>query len=315
VAEAGASIKSVGPWELHVGTYIEWGTRWQTRFGAGLGRLSFGRSYLRKWPFMVRRYAGMAGGACIGLTTLHCAEFSRSSCFVCLLGTMPRYPRSDYVDPNWSHSHVITASIRLALTTRHCNTATHTARDSNLDSGNHDMSRLSALAYPNDVLIYGLTDKLLRLLSTDIGCGTLASRSRSRRGTATHAARNSNLGSGNHDMTRLSALAYPNDVLIHGLTDKLLRLISTDIGCGTLASRSRRGTATHTARNPHLASTNHDMSRLSALAYPNDAPIYGLADIYTSAPALNGYWVCLPRPSLSPRHGNTRCSRLKPRQW
>jgi hypothetical protein len=140
------------------------------------------------------------------------------------------------LDPNWSHSHVITASIRLALTTRHCNTATHTARDSNLDSGNHDMSRLSALAYPNDVLIYGLTDKLLRLLSTDIGCGTLASRSRSRRGTATHAARNSNLGSGNHDMTRLSALAYPNDVLIHGLTDKLLRLISTDIGCGTLAA-------------------------------------------------------------------------------
>jgi hypothetical protein len=51
-------------------------------------------------------------------------------------------------DPNWSHSHAITASIRLALTHAPC-TATPAARDSNLDSGNHDMSRLSALAYPN----------------------------------------------------------------------------------------------------------------------------------------------------------------------
>jgi hypothetical protein len=37
--------------------------------------------------------------------------------------------------------------------------------------------------------------------------------------TATPAARDSNLGSGNHDMSRLSALAYPNDAPIHGLTD------------------------------------------------------------------------------------------------
>jgi hypothetical protein len=39
-------------------------------------------------------------------------------------------------DPHWPHSHAITASIRLALT--HTYTATPTARDSNLDSGNHD---------------------------------------------------------------------------------------------------------------------------------------------------------------------------------
>jgi hypothetical protein len=53
-------------------------------------------------------------------------------------------------------------------------TATHTARDSNLDSGNHDMSRLSTPAYLTDAPIHGLTDIPLRLLSTDIGCGTLA---------------------------------------------------------------------------------------------------------------------------------------------
>jgi hypothetical protein len=77
----------------------------------------------------------------------------------------------------------------------------------------------------------------------------------------------------------------------------------------------RPHTATPAARDSNLGSDNHDMSRLPTPAYPNDAPIYGLTDIYTSAPALNGYWVCRPRPSLSPRHGNTHCSRLKPRQW
>ena len=44
----------------------------------------------------------------------------------------------------------------LALAER--DTATHAARDSNLDSGNHDMSRLSTLAYLNDAPIHGLTD-------------------------------------------------------------------------------------------------------------------------------------------------------------
>jgi hypothetical protein len=101
---------------------------------------------------------------------------------------------------------------------------------------------------------------------------------RSRRGTATHTARDSNLGSGNHEMSRLSVLAYLNDSPIHGLTDMPLRLLSTDIGCGTLVPRSRRGTATHSARDSDLGSGNHGMSRLSALAYLNDAPIHGLTD-------------------------------------
>jgi hypothetical protein len=44
-------------------------------------------------------------------------------------------------------------------------TATRTARDSNLDSGNHDMSRLSTLAYLNDSPIHGLTDEPLATTS------------------------------------------------------------------------------------------------------------------------------------------------------
>ena len=81
-------------------------------------------------------------------------------------------------------------------------------------------------------------------------------------------------------MSRLSTLAYPDDALIHGLADIPLRLLPADIGCGTLDPRSRQDTATtHTARDPNLDSANHDMSRLSTLAYPNDAPIHGLAVI------------------------------------
>ena len=51
-------------------------------------------------------------------------------------------------------------------------TATHAARDSNLDSDNHDMSRLSALAYLNDAPIHGLTDKPLAYFQRILG-GTL----------------------------------------------------------------------------------------------------------------------------------------------
>jgi hypothetical protein len=131
-------------------------------------------------------------------------------------------------DPHWPHSHAITASIRPALTHALQHTL-YTARDSNLGSGNHDMSRLSALAYPNDALIHGLTDIPLRLLSADIGCGTPGA-PRSRRDTATHTARDSDLGSDNRDMSGLSALAYPSDAPIHRLTDIPLRLLSADIG-------------------------------------------------------------------------------------
>jgi hypothetical protein len=101
--------------------------------------------------------------------------------------------------------------------------------------------------------------------------------------TATHAVRDSNLGSGNHDMSRLSTLAYLNDSPIHGLTDIPLRLLPTDSRSGTLDPRTRRDTATRTARDSNLDSGNLDMSRLSTLAYLNDAPIHGLTAIYLYA--------------------------------
>jgi hypothetical protein len=110
-------------------------------------------------------------------------------------------------------------------------TATHaTARDSNLDSSSHGMSRLSALAYPHDAPIHGITDIPLCRQPTEIGCGTTPLAPRPH--TATHAARDPNLGSGNRDMPRLSALTYPHDAPIHGLADIPLRLLPTDIGCG-----------------------------------------------------------------------------------
>jgi hypothetical protein len=61
---------------------------------------------------------------------------------------------------------------------------------------------------------------------------------KTRQHTLMLAARDSNLGS-----------AYPNDALIRCLTDIPLRLFSTEIGCDTLAPRSRQDTATHAARS------------------------------------------------------------------
>jgi hypothetical protein len=99
-------------------------------------------------------------------------EFLLCSCLVWLLSTMPRYPRSDPTP---------IGPIRLALThtLQHTLLATQTstvATTTCLDSGNHDMSRLSKLAYLNGAPIHGLTDIPLRLLPTDIGCGTLGHR-------------------------------------------------------------------------------------------------------------------------------------------
>jgi hypothetical protein len=116
-------------------------------------------------------------------------------------------------DPRWSHSHALTASIRLALAhaLQHPLLATQTSTVATTTC----LDYLHPLAYPNDAPTHGLTDKPLRLLPTDIGCGTLAPRSRPH--TATPTARDLNLGSGNHDMSRLSTPAYLNDAPIHGL--------------------------------------------------------------------------------------------------
>jgi hypothetical protein len=186
--------------------------RWRTRFGAVFGRLSVGRPYVRKLSFMARRY----GRCCmyehnyVKLSRVFAVQLF--SMFIGHYSALPPV-RSD---PHWPHSPQ-PCHHRLHSPRPHPYTAIPTARDSNLDSGNHDMSRLSTLTYLNDAPIHGLTDIPLRLLPTDIGCGTLDPRSR--QDTATHAARDSNLGSGNHDMSRRSALAYPNDAPIHGLAD------------------------------------------------------------------------------------------------
>jgi hypothetical protein len=149
---------------------------------------------------------------------------------------MPHYPRSDPtpIGPTAMPSPPPFAS----PSPMHCNTRCSRLKPRQWQP-RHVYCRLSALAYPNDAPIHGLADIPLRLLSADIGCGALAPRSR--QDTAAPAARDSNLDSdsGNHDMSRLSALAYPADVPIHGLADIPLRLLPTDIGCGALAPRSR----------------------------------------------------------------------------
>jgi hypothetical protein len=112
VAEAGASRKPVGTWELFDGTYIEWGTRWWTRFGAVLGRLSVGRPCVCKWPFMARRY----GRCCMyGPNYVKLSRVFAVQLFSMIIEHYAALPpvRSD---PHWSHSHAIIASIRLALT-------------------------------------------------------------------------------------------------------------------------------------------------------------------------------------------------------
>jgi hypothetical protein len=107
------------------------------------------------------------------------------------------------------------------------------------------------------------------------------------------AARDSNIGSGNQGASRLSALAYPNDVPIHSLADVPPRLLPTDIGCGALATRSQPGTATPTACDSNLDSSNHGMSRLSAFAYLNDAPIKALPTyLYACSQRLLGVLPC-----------------------
>jgi hypothetical protein len=169
------------------------------------------------------------------------------------------------------------------------------------------MSRLSALAYPNGSPIHGLTDKPLAYFQRVLGVApsplalaealqhTLLATQTSAVATTTcldylhphtramrpstaspiylsptstgywvwrprpslpdHTrqhpllATKTSIGSGNHDMSILSTLAYPNDAPIHGLTDIPPRLLPTDIECGALAPRSRRDTATQTARD------------------------------------------------------------------
>jgi hypothetical protein len=119
-------------------------------------------------------------------------------------------------DPHWPAPQP--CHHRLHSPRPHPYTATHAVRDSNLGSGNHDMSRLSTLAYLNNAPIHTASPiYLYAYFQRVLGVyGTLAPRSR--RDTTTPTARDSNLGSGNQDMSRLSTPAYLNDAPIHGLT-------------------------------------------------------------------------------------------------
>jgi hypothetical protein len=99
---------------------------------------------------------------------------------------------------------------------------THTARDSNLDSDNHDMSRHYLHSHTRTIRPSTASPIYLCAYFQRVLRGALALAPRSRRDTATHTARDSNLDSGNHDMPGLPTPAYPNDAPIHGLTDKPL---------------------------------------------------------------------------------------------
>jgi hypothetical protein len=154
---------------------------------------------------------------------------------------MPHYPRSDPtpIGPTAMPSPPPFAS------RPHPYTATPAARDSNLDSGNHDMSRLSTPAYPNDAPNHGLADIPLAYSQRILGVAP-SPLALARQDTATHTASNPNNDSGTHDMSRLSKLSCPNDAPIHGLAEQPLRLLLTGIGCGTLAPRSQQTRHSHT---------------------------------------------------------------------
>jgi hypothetical protein len=102
------------------------------------------------------------------------------------------------------------------------------------------------------------------------------------------------------------------------------RYDSTPIGHGHAITASIRLALTHALQqHPLLATQTWAVVTTTCLDYLHSHTLVRIPGRcahprphrYTSAPAINGYWVWRPRPSLSPRHGNTRCSRLKPRQF
>jgi hypothetical protein len=202
----------------------------------------------RKCPFMARRY----GMCCMyGPNYVNLGRGFALRLFSVLIPHYTALPPARS-GPSWSHPAMpsATTSIRPALThtLQHPLLATQTSAV----RGNHDMSRLPTPTYLNDVPIHGLACRYAPgLLPTDIGCGTLALAPRSRRGTATPAARDPNLGSGNHDMPRLYTPAHLNDVPIHGLPDLSLAYCQRILGVVPWPSHPEQ---THTT--PQLGYTN-----------------------------------------------------------
>jgi hypothetical protein len=133
-----------------------------------------------------------------------------------------------------------------------------------------------------------------------IGYETLAPRSRQDT-PATNTARDPNLGSANHDMSRLSALAYPNDAPIHGLTDIRLAYSQRILGVTppplALGAQALQHTLLATQTSAVATTTCLDYLNFHAQTMrPSTDP---RPCRQTSTPALNGYWVWCPRPSLT----------------
>jgi hypothetical protein len=172
-----------------------------TRFGAVLSCLSVGLPYVRKWPFTARRYqvSGMADGRCCmygyGPNYVKFSRVFAVQLFGVFIGHYAALPpvRSD---PHWPHSHTTTASIRLALThtLQHPLLATQTsavATTACIDYlHSHTRARRPSTASP--ICLYACSQRILG------AAPPLAPRSR--QDTATPAARDSDLGSGNQNV-------------------------------------------------------------------------------------------------------------------
>jgi hypothetical protein len=114
-------------------------------------------------------------------------------------------------------------------------------------------------------------------------------------------------------MSRLSEFSCPSDAPIHGLADRPPRLLLTDIGCGTLASRSQtRHTQHHNFGYTNTLTAEKLRTCISWLLSPDGAHLHAHRPLRCTT--SNGYWVWHPAPRSQTTHGNTHCLRLKPRQ-
>jgi hypothetical protein len=102
-------------------------------------------------------------------------------------------------------------------------------------------------------------------------------------------------------MSRLSTSAYPNDAPIHGLTDIHLRLLPTDVGCGTRAPHSQ---TTHGNTHWLLATQTSAVATKTCLDYlhPHTRTMSpSTASPINLQPTSNGYgWY--PGPRTQNRH-------------
>jgi hypothetical protein len=113
-----------------------------------------------------------------------------------------------------------------------------------------------------------------------------------------------------HSHTRIMrpSTASPADIPLRLLSADILGVAPSPLAPDKTRQHTLPATQTSTA-----ATTTCPDYLLSTLAYPNNAPVHGLTDVLYGC-SQRIYWVWHPRPSLSTRHGNTRCSRLNPPQ-